>query len=206
MYRRSSSLIILALLTLLMNACAEVVSIGPKGEAVLIDSKKRAIISSELDKEKRKESGVYQRICSEPPPDVFSAFASSIGGDLGFSNSEFSAGFLLKVVEAAGTISRTQTVNLLRESMFRTCERYLNGAIDEPQLIVQAARDQRTMVAILAIEQLTQAARPPVTILGTDIQNTAADLSEAKSDIEKKEKALQKLKRGRVQGHDKGRM
>ena len=196
MYKRSSPLIILALLTLLVSACA-VHWIRPEGTAVLIDSKHRAIISSELTEEKRKESAVYQRICSEPPPDVFSVLAAS--GGIGASKSgdkDLEASFWWKLAETAGTISRTQTVNLLRESMFRTCERYLNGAIDETQLIVQAARDQRAMIAVLAVEQLTQATRPPTVILGTNIESTAADLSEVKSDIEEREKALKELKEG----------
>jgi hypothetical protein len=111
------------------------------------------------------------RICSEAAPDVFSANSASGSGafslaGLGKGGSpEGSAQGALAVAEVAASIERTQTINLLRESMYRTCERYLSGAIDRPTFVVQAARDQRTMVAVLAIEQLTRTARGPSTII-----------------------------------------
>ena len=66
----------------------------------------------------------------------------------------------MSIAQSAATAERTQTINLLRESMFRTCERYMNGAIDRTSFVVQAGRDWRAMIAILAIEQLTQVQRP----------------------------------------------
>lgn len=103
------------------------------------------------------------QMCAEAAPDVFSAInaAAALEADVAAKAGKASA----SIAETVGTIERTQTINLLRESMFRTCERYLNGAIGPAQLVVQAARDQRAMVKILAIEQLTRTARPPSTIL-----------------------------------------
>jgi len=67
--------------------------------------------------------------------------------------------------ENGTTIARTQTINMLRELMFRTCERFLSGGYDDMELSIQAVRDQRLMVSILAIEQLTGAVAPsPVVI------------------------------------------
>lgn len=109
------------------------------------------------------------RVCAEASPDVFSALsastAASIGGSQSPSATEANARLAHAVAEAAGTIERTQTINLLRESMYRTCERYLSGAISRPTFVVQAGRDWRAMIAILAIEQLTRTARPPSTII-----------------------------------------
>lgn len=67
------------------------------------------------------------------------------------------------IAEAASTTERIQTINLLRESMYRTCERYLSGAINHESFVVQAGRDWRAMLAILAIEQLTLTAPPAST-------------------------------------------
>ncbi len=104
-------------------------------------------------------------MCAEAAPDIFSAYASSIGADLGVAETEAKGSFNSAIAETAATIERTQTVNLLRESMYRTCERYLSGAINENQFTIQAARDQKSMVTVLAIEQLTGAIRPKATII-----------------------------------------
>ena len=112
-----------------------------------------------------------QRFCAEPSPDVYSVMAQALsaGGTFGRNadpttvqaaiNAAFSS------AEQGSTIPRTQTVNMLRELMYRTCERYLSGGYDGVELSVQAIRDQRLMVSILAIEQLTGAVTPrPVVI------------------------------------------
>ena len=111
----------------------------------------------------------HWRVCAEASPDVFSALsastAASLGGSQSASATEANARLAVAVAEAAGTIERTQTVNLLRESMYRTCERYLSGAISREAFVVQAGRDWRGMIAVLAIEQLTRTARAPATII-----------------------------------------
>ena len=109
------------------------------------------------------------RVCAEASPDVFSALSTSAAADLGFgegtSGTEARAKAAFAIAEAAGTVERTQTINLLRESMYRTCERYLSGALGKDAFVVQAGRDWRAMIAILAIEQLTRVARAPATII-----------------------------------------
>jgi hypothetical protein len=52
------------------------------------------------------------------------------------------------------SIERLQAIRMLRESLYRTCERYLSGAIDRASLAIQAERDFRALTAILAIEAL----------------------------------------------------
>lgn len=129
------------------------------GRVITVDAKQRhLLVAPELDSENKLTKW---RMCAEAAPDVFSAYAASLaakgsksGGELSFGSSE-----------TAATIERTQTVNLLRESMYRTCERYLSGGLEKEQLIVQAARDQRSLVAVLAVEQLTGAIRAKPTII-----------------------------------------
>lgn len=122
---------------------------------------------------------VKLRMCAEPAPDVFAAIATSGSGSLGVdAKSQSGEGaFGLSASETAATIERTQTINLLRESFFRTCERYLNGAISKEAFIVQAGRDARAMVAVLAIEQLTGTVRPPATIISGPAVTANAQLS-----------------------------
>ena len=55
---------------------------------------------------------------------------------------------------------------MLRELMYWTCERYLSGGYDPTELSLQAIRDQRLMVSVLAIEQLTGAVTPKPVVIG----------------------------------------
>lgn len=134
----------------------------PEAMVLTVDAKQRHLLVNPIIKDPLKPAeAVKWRMCAEAAPDAFSAYAASgalegnkSGGKAGFSGSE-----------TAATIERTQTVNLLRESMYRTCERYLSGAIDKTTFIVQAARDQRSMVAVLAVEQLTGAIKGKSTII-----------------------------------------
>ncbi|MCY7340055.1 MAG: hypothetical protein LH465_08940 [Sphingomonas bacterium] len=118
-----------------------------------------------------RHAGDDWKVCAEAAPDVFSALSTSAATDFGIGKSgartDAQAKAALAIAEAAGTIERTQTINLLRESMYRTCERYMSGAIAKQAFVVQAGRDWRAMIAILAIEQLTRVARPPSTLIAS---------------------------------------
>lgn len=166
--------LVLLSVAVLLSGCAELNSIyrvrnidnadarRAQARIVTVDAKQRhLLISPELTIANNSPEFVRWRMCAEAAPDVFSAYAASLaakgdksGGQLSFGGSE-----------TAATIERTQTVNLLRESMYRTCERFLSGALSKEQFIVQAARDQRSMVAVLAVEQLTGAIRAKPTII-----------------------------------------
>lgn len=115
---------------------------------------------------------LFRRFCAEPSPDVFTVLgvSGSGGGNLGLGadksvNAALQAAFSSS--ETGATIARTQTLNMLREMMFRTCERYLSGAISADEFPIVAARDQRIMVSILAIEQLTGSITPRALSIGS---------------------------------------
>lgn len=109
--------------------------------------------------------GEKVRVCAEAAPDAFSAFSSSLSGSLGIGSASRKADAASAFAETAATIERTQTVNLLRESMYRTCERWLSGALNKGEFLMLAARDHRSMIAVLAIEQLTGVVKPPSTVI-----------------------------------------
>jgi|JI8StandDraft_2_1071088.scaffolds.fasta_scaffold05704_5 hypothetical protein len=121
--------------------------------------------------------GGGMRVCAEAAPDVFSAMAASGTLDLSAGakspsgGANIGAGFAAS--ETAAAIRRTQTVNLARESFYRTCERYLSGAIGKTAFGVQAARDFRQAIALLAIEQLTGVLQGPSTIISAGSTNAA---------------------------------
>jgi hypothetical protein len=162
----STRFFLAAIAGLVVSGCAELNSIhrntgipsSGHGRVISVDAKQRHLL---ILPEFENEALTKWRVCAEAAPDVFSAFAASGGAKGDKSGGEVSFGS----AETAATIERTQTINLLRESFYRTCERYASGAINRPQFIIQAARDQRSMVAVLAIEQLTGAVRPKSTII-----------------------------------------
>jgi hypothetical protein len=166
-------------LALLMAACSanhksiyrhEALAPGPS--ITLTDAKQRAILATG-------NTPGTRRFCAEPSPDVFAVIAQSlsVGGVFGQQADPKAIELALNAAfassEQASTIPRTQTINMLRELMFRTCERYMNGGISSLELPLQAIRDQRLMVSILAIEQLTGVAASKAVALGAAAEATA---------------------------------
>jgi hypothetical protein len=104
--------------------------------------------------------------CAEPSPDALSALAASQGANLNTGKGA-SAAESFAIAEAAGSIGlRTQSIQLLRDSMFRVCESYQNNELSPFMVQLLHQRFQTTMVSVLAIEQLTGAMRAPAMVLG----------------------------------------
>jgi hypothetical protein len=141
----------------------------------LIDAKQRAIYSRFAGS----GNAEIQRFCAEPSPDVFSVVAQAFSGGVNFGKTadpkalEVALNAAFNSAEQGSTIPRTQTINMLREMMFRTCERYLSGGINELELPLQAIRDQRLMVSILAIEQLTGAVTAKPVVIGASASGSS---------------------------------
>ncbi len=187
------AIIFLALL-IVLSGCAKLNSIyrsqalpknGP--HVISIDAKQRVVLSNfvkSVDNESNPNDKKpdFVRFCSEPPPDVFTALAASLGAEASLSKSstkDISAKLAATLSENAATIERTQTVNILREAMYRNCERYLSGAISDDEFIIQAARDQQLIVQVLAVEQITGVAKAQSTALTTVAKSAAGGVSDA---------------------------
>ena len=132
-----------------------------------MDARQRSILANRI-----KDNPTFLRLCAEPYPDIFTVVSSSLSAGLDAeAGAEKDKSAKLKVAaqiaqalkESGASIDRSQTVNLINMSLYRTCERFMNGGISEAELKFQAARDQQAMVSILAIEQLTNIARPAPT-------------------------------------------
>jgi chaperonin cofactor prefoldin len=79
--------------------------------------------------------------------------------------------------------------------MYRNCERYLSGAITEQEFIVQAARDQRAMVHVLAIEQLAGTSKAQSTALTTLAKAASSGVTaDAIQSLDKAESNAQKTR------------
>jgi hypothetical protein len=166
------SAIFVLLLAVMLPGCANWAGynkqrdfIDNQPSVVFVDAKQRAVISNQQSGSATQQQ-MLRRFCAEPSPDALSAFAASAGlnlsvptkGDLGYSQA-FSEG-------AASIGLRTQSIQLLRDVMFTNCEAFINGGITGFGLETMQRRFQSTMVAVLAIEQLTGAVKANQVALG----------------------------------------
>ena len=159
-----------------------------------IDAKQRVVLSNSVTVTPPKppvegKTSAIARLCAEPSPDVFSAIASSLSSSASAEKTDintlrFALGLSGTSSESASTIERSQTANVLREVMYRNCERYMNGAMTDAQFIVQAARDQRMVISVLAIEQITGMAKAQATAL-TTVAKASTSASSAAEALQK---------------------
>jgi hypothetical protein len=196
---------------LCLSSCANIDSISRRtelpgdgqssGRAIHLDAKQRLVFAKS-----------FGAVCAEPSPDALTAFASSLGA--GVSIPSQGAGSLAQAFNTtAGSIGlRTQSITLMRDSLYRICEAYYSRAITGPAVMELLARSQDLTAAILSVEQLTGAVAAHQVILGGEAsaasssnlafsqgllenarenemrKNTA--VTEAKTDLESKEAAL----------------
>lgn len=117
--------------------------------------------------------GRQRVVCAEPSPDSLTSIAASAaihgsntvpitGG--GTAKTDFGAG--VAYGESAAYVGmRTQTVQLLRDGLYRACEAYMNGALDEAQYNILLVNMSQLMVALTAIDGLTgRPAAPPMVL------------------------------------------
>lgn len=115
-------------------------------------------------------------VCVEPSPDSLTSIAASAavngqaqiasnpgGGPTGNAAANAAAAYS---ESAAYTGMRTQTVQLLRDGLYRACEAYMNGAIDQAQYNILLVNMSQLMVTLTAIDGLTGRPAAPAVILG----------------------------------------
>ena len=153
---------------LILSSCARLNSIhresdfGKNARIISVDAKQRFLVGMDTDI----NSKTLKRLCAEPSPDVFSAFAASLSGEAKFK--AFEAALNASSSENAATIGiRTQAIQLLRDGMYRICEGLMNGDLVKKDFLDLHRRYQRIMVTLVAIEQLTGAVRPPSVAIQT---------------------------------------
>ncbi len=140
--------------------------IGAPVETLSIDAKQRVVVMT------KGASGRPTITCAEPSPDALSALSTSVGGSL--QDPKVAANFAIAQVESSASIGlRTQSIQLLRDGMYRLCEGYAGGALDGEQFNKEQRRYQNLMLSLLAIEQLTGAVAPRQAGLGEGSATTS---------------------------------
>ncbi len=150
---------------------------GNRSEILLMDAKQRVVFPT-MHQIRNFEGEVIDTIrafCAEPSPDALSALAAQFGASVSVeTKADVSAngGF----AESAANIGlRTASIQTLRDSMYRQCEAFANGGMSRLSLETLQRRFQSTMVALLAIEQLTGAVRAPAAVLTGAAASSNAD-------------------------------
>lgn len=197
---------VLLLVTLICSGCADLVTFNRErytsegSQEIFADAKQRVFFSSPVvtTKTTKNKDGditvVQERVrqfCAEPSPDALSSLASNLGvnlsvqgqGDLGVSQS---------IAESAANIGiRTRAIQTLRDIMYRNCEGYVNGGITSFGVETLQRRFQSSLVALLAIEQLTSSMpAPSVVLTGTVNGVDAASLAKIVDQVNDSKTAL----------------
>lgn len=176
---------------LALNGCASLTHFNKErsledNKAFFVDAKQRSIYKFKRweSYDKKKDGGHYwEGFCAEPAPSAISALATTLGIDLTVAG-KGELGVSQALAEGVGSIGiRTAAIEALRDIMYRNCEAYAMGGMSPAGLETLQRRFQSTMVAILAIEQLTGAVRSPATII---VSETSSGSPEAVVDLTNK--------------------
>lgn len=155
------SLFCLATVALALGGCANLNTqsrefVGHQAVAKTVDASQRAVFS--VNKTYWTKEGnpgkSWTAFCAEPSPDALVAYASSVGVSASVAGKALDVA--ASQAQAAASIGlRTQTIQLLRDGMYRLCESYASGAIDDDDMAMLQRRYQNMMIGLLAIEQIT---------------------------------------------------
>lgn len=147
--------------------------IASGGSYTLIDAKQRALIEKNA------------KVCTEPPPDVFSVYAQSLAASGSVSKGTdpttlgASGSLAVTSAETGATIGRTQAYNLLALQAFYNCLSSLNNDSGKLEAPIDRVRLQRLIVSTIAIEQLTGVMRAPTVVIGAGGASSGGGSAEA---------------------------
>jgi hypothetical protein len=190
--------LIVYVLAIALSGCALTSSVNRErslnnNKAIFVDAKQRGIYAVKRTTEQKNGNGeqkiIWEAFCAEPSPDAISSLASTLGVDFTLTD-KGKLGFSKSSAEGVGSIGlRTAAIEALRDIMYRNCEAYAMGAISPYGIETLQRRFQSTMVAILAIEQLTGAVRAPAVVLSG---NSSAGSPDAIVDLTNRAEASSK--------------
>ncbi|MBY0566206.1 MAG: hypothetical protein K2P70_02755 [Hyphomonadaceae bacterium] len=128
------------------------------GRSLVLDAEQFVVLQIPQPNDGRVHTRATEHIvCAMPSPDALTAAAAR--GGLQLDNPQGASGRIdAAAMESAASIAlRTQSIQLMRDAMYRMCEAYAAGGMDALEYGIMMRRFQSRMVAILAVEQLTGA-------------------------------------------------
>ncbi len=97
--------------------------------SAFVDIKQRAVLVGKLRTGEGQSAKDVLAYCAEPSPDALSAFSAELSADAKYKQT-VEAALAFAQREASSFVGlRTQTIQLLRDGMYRLCEGYLSGAL-----------------------------------------------------------------------------
>lgn len=161
-WRTASIAMTLALGAAVLPGCAHLTTYNKQvkldgAHSLAIDVKQRVVFSQQRKNKDGVQIGVVT--CAEPSPDALTVVSASLGGSLGLSapQGNTTANLAAALSESGAFVGlRTQSIQLLRDAMYRLCEAYAAGAVDDNEYEGMQRRFQSTMMGLIAIEQLTR--------------------------------------------------
>lgn len=179
-----------------------------KGKLISVDAKQRFLIQTPAWPLSSSISGVggaqdgrtsndpsFRRpiFCAEPSPDAFSVYAAAFEGSQEAAKSS-SIAIGASSSETGATIGlRTESIQLLRDAMYRVCEAAAGGVLRPETAEDLHAKYQKSMVALIAIQQLTGAVTPPPVVIKTSASTGSAETrASAYTRVEEKRAAVKK--------------
>ncbi len=180
LWDRVLTLTLIMLVISLLSGCANFHSIDrisslSGDKAIHLDAEQRLVYAG-------KDEYGGSRLCAEPSPDAIMAFSSTLGRDFSAEDKKelLSAAF----AKSSGYIGlRTQSIQLMRDALYRACEAYFNKAITEKKFVEMHEQFQDILVGALAIEQLTGAVvAPAMSLVASPNSSTSTTIRRSISD------------------------
>ncbi len=157
------------------------------GKALYLDAKERLVYTDKDGK-----------VCAEPSPDALATIAASLGVSALLPNGTNASVAQAFTENGAAIGLRTQSITLMRDTLYRICEQQHNGALSNQEVSILLARSQDLTVAVLAIEQLTGAvAAQQVALTGETNATATGNLAGTQANLEMAKNFEEQSKRHR---------
>jgi len=196
---------VLILISIALSGCGNLNSIYrplnmSEGSGALIDIKQRGILASvhesqSVDPQNKNLVKIkITRFCAEPSPDALSAYALELAAKAELPD-KTAAQLSLASQEGSSFVGlRTQSIQIMRDSMYRICEAYASGGITADQFNTMLLRSQKMMVTLLAIEQITGTLQAPSVVINTRGEaSSARPVTEMREEVKKIKKQIDAL-------------
>jgi hypothetical protein len=158
-------------------------------ESISIDAKQRVVVTGyraawrnkDEDGEVTEEVDAQPVTCAEPSPDALSVLSATFGAGAQDDTAKLALKLAGGQNEAGKSIGlRTQTIQILRDAMYRLCEGYQAGALSALGFERLQRRYQNAMLGLLAVEQLTGAVTPKDDVVVKADQGQGVDVGAVK--------------------------
>jgi hypothetical protein len=148
------------------------------GDSARMDASQRVILATN----RGGRDGNRHVVCAEPSPDAVASQSLALTSQLAAKVTppegtavDASASLSLAQAQSAAYVGmRTQTIQLLRDGLYRACEAYMNGAIDDSEYNMLLINMPRVMTALIAIDGLTGRPAAPAVVLSAPSLDASA--------------------------------